>query len=194
MLFSFRKKINYEDDGIFTPYIISRRSDTSYSDSSDKENYDSPIHIEKKFSVDKNHIKSKFFSDSDEDCKSNSYNSDTDSFKSATSELSRITKPSSRDHLEKDLSWCFSEKEASCESESDNKKTATDQSTPDNVPRRKSSVSTPITFRLNNIKKHTPTPQRLSTPDEQHESWLFLRSLSSKCFLLICSNIILVGG
>lgn len=170
------------DDGIFTPYIISRRSDTSYSDSSDKEN-DSPIHIEKKFSIEKTLNKPKFSSDSDKDRKSNSYNSDTDSFKSAISELSPITKPDSHD-IEKDLSWCFSEKETSCESELDDAKTTTDQSTPVNVPRRKSSVSTPITFRLNNIKKHTPTPQRLSTPDGRHESWLFLRSLSSNYFFV----------
>ncbi|KAK7602041.1 hypothetical protein V9T40_009482 [Parthenolecanium corni] len=180
---SVKKKINQLDDGIFTPYIISRRSDTSYSDSSDKENNHSPIRIEKKYSVDRT-IKPKFSSDSEKSCRSSSYHSDTDSFKSATDELSPILKPSSRNILEKDLSWCFSEKETSCESEADDEKTA-DPSTPVNVSSRKSSVSTPITFRLNNLKKLTPIPQRLSTSDERHESWLFLRSLSGKCYPLV---------
>lgn len=126
-----------------------------------------------------NIIKPKFSSDSDKDSKSNIYGSDSDSFKSAINELSPVIKSPKDNFLEKNVSWCFSDKETSSESEADDEKTA-DHSTPVKAPRKKNSVSTPITFRLNNLKNLTPTPERLRTPDEKQESWLFLRSLSSK--------------
>lgn len=202
IFFFFRKIIESQDHGIFTPFISRGKRLSSESSSSEKENeYNEENTRTKVQKIEQNiHKFNKTELDSicissDESCDELSDYKIKKKFPAVS-----ISRPTTTEILKKDLSWCFSDKDSSIESEeefksdgktSSSKKTSSSEEnsvksnlkTPSKekslniLPTKSPITPTPITFRLKHVNKLTPKNESES---KLKRPMSFLSSLSSK--------------